>query len=111
MPIWLNRSPESPTAQPQKSVLKITKTKDAVCAVLAQCDVREPKTVAQRAPLKTTRISHRVNHVAASHKESAAHKVKLASMVSKAIKGSKADTSKVARSQLSLDQGRPIVAG
>jgi hypothetical protein len=52
-----------------------------VCAVLAQCDVRAPKTAAPKPPLKATRASHRVSRVsrvsrvAANRKANVARKV------------------------------------
>ena len=39
-----------------------------VCAVLARCDERAPKTAGRKPPPKATRVSHRVSRVAASRK-------------------------------------------
>jgi hypothetical protein len=113
MPIWLNRSPKPPTAQYQKSVLQTIKTKDAVCAVLARCDGREPKTVDQKAPQKVIRISRHATRDAASSMESAVRKGKTVSKVSifkRVSTGSTSANIKVVTSHLSRAQGRRIVA-
>ena len=136
MPIRLNRSPEPPTAKPQKSARQITKINDVVCAVLARCDVRAPKTAAPKPPLKATRVSHhvsrvsRVNRVAVSRKANVARKVSQASKAKPANKAnntmgargakvsmlklasldSKTANIKVVISRRSLVRGHPIVA-
>jgi hypothetical protein len=113
MPIWLNPSPKPPTAQPQKIVLQIIKTKDAACAVLARCDGREPKTADQKAPRKVIRISRHATRDGASSKESAVRKGKTASKVSMFKRVSTGSTSaniKVVINHLSPAQGRRIVA-
>jgi hypothetical protein len=101
-----------------------------VCAVLAQCDVRAPKTAAPKPPLKATRASHRVSRVsrvAANRKANVARKVNQASKANKAnntmgAKGakvsmlilasldSKTANIKVAISRRSPARGHPIVA-
>ncbi len=121
MPIWLNRNPEPPTVSPQKSVRQTIKTSDAACVVLAQCDVREPKIAARKAPLKAVRISRSVTRVAASRKGNGVRKDNKANKASKAkdAKGSmltlasmdsKIANTKVVTNPRSLAQGRPIVA-
>ena len=101
-----------------------------VCAVLAQCDVRAPKTAAPRPPLKATRVSHRVSRVsrvAANRKANVARKASKASKANKAnntmgAKGakvsmlilasldSKTANIKVVISRRSPARGHPIVA-
>ncbi len=110
-----------------------------VCAVLARCDVRAPKTAAPKPPLKATRVSHRVSRVspasrvAASRKGNGVRKVNRDSKASKVnrvnrvnntsgakgAKGSmlilasldsKTANIKVVISRRSLARGHPIVA-
>jgi hypothetical protein len=107
-----------------------------VCAVLARCDVRAPKTAAPKPPLKATRVSNRVSlvslvsRVAASRKVNVARKVNQASKANKANKvnntmgakgakvsmlilaslDSKTANIKVVISRRSLARGHPIVA-
>ncbi len=67
-----------------------------VCAVLARCDERAPKTAGRKPPPKATRVSHRVNRGAASRKGNGVRKVNKASKVSKVskAKGTKAKGTK-----------------
>ena len=101
-----------------------------VCAVLARCDVRAPKTAAPKPPLKATRVSHhvsRVSRVAVSRKANGARTVNQASKANKVnntmgAKGakvsmlmlasldSKTANIKVVISRRSLVRGHPIVA-
>ena len=107
-----------------------------VCAVLARCDVRAPKTAAPKSPLKATRVSHhvsRVSRVAVSRKANVARKVSQASKAKPANKANKANNTmgargakvsmltlasldsktaniKVVISRRSLARGHPIVA-
>jgi hypothetical protein len=124
MPIRLNRSPEPPTASPQKSARQIIKINDVVCAALARCDVRAPKNAALKPPLKATRVSNHgsrvslVSRVAASRKVNVARKVNQANntlgakvgMLTPASLDSKTANIKVVISRHSLARGHLIVA-
>jgi hypothetical protein len=60
-----------------------------VCAVLAQCDVRAPKTAAPKPPLKATRVSHRVSRVSRVSRVAANRKANVARKVNQASKANK----------------------
>lgn len=123
MPIWLSRNPERQTAPRPKSVRRTIKTSDVVCAVLAQCDARAPKTVAPKPSRKVTRASHRVSRVAVSRKENGVRKDSKVNQANKASESTKASmpalasmdsktvNTRVVTSHRSLARGRRSVAG